>query len=958
MGSGSAGFREVSHFRLDVQALRALAVLLVLIYHVWPRALPGGYIGVDVFFVISGYLITSLLRRELENTGGISFSEFYARRARRLLPASLVLLATVVVGVYAFLPMIYWREAAGDVIAAVLYAENWWLHFKSLDYLAANENPSIVQHFWSLSLEEQFYFGWPLLMLAVYVFARRWSGKEPLTALRMALWFVVAGSLAYSIWTAVQNAPGAGYFSTWTRVWQLGAGGLLALRDSNGSEVKKWWLFLGLAIIATSGALMTGSIAYPGWWAIAPTAGAMLCLAAGHHFSTSAATRWMGWSPVQRVGDVSYSLYLWHWPIVVIGKQYFADGYDWLSGGLVIALSILLAFASKHWVEDVFRKGSSQAARPAIVLIWSLVASLGVIALAIALAWSAREETKAPAAAYPGAAALLSGRDTYVGQDFVPALVGVERDVAIAYAQGCIQQVESSEALRCVYGLDSAATKIAVVGDSHAVHWLPAFEELVKTYDIQVLAFTKTSCPLADIAVYHNGLKRDYEACRQWGRNVIAELKNSDIRHVVVSQSPAYMLSSTIGDRVAAVDPLSDGMVRSWAELTAAGKNVIPLRSTPWQPRVVRECAAAHVWPFVECAGDERSVLFDSAIPVAARKAGLAQVDLTRYFCIDGKCPAVIGGVFVYRDNAHITATYARTLASPLLDQLAIGAVKRRTSSLIGEPEPVLPPTEQLVPKVDLARFDRGEAFEQKCLHIGRGEADSCEFGVSAADIHVAVVGDGMAANLLPALVVAADARRWKLTTFLKDSCLFSKRSVYNRRVDGVFADCDAWNSNVIESLLKLKPDVVVVAQSPVYRKDATTSPAASSSHLSDGIEEVWRLLEANGSQVVAVDYTPVMPVDVPRCVEDEAQRKTGCFGFTKAAARSGALTETSARMGKPMLSLNDRFCPGEYCPAQANGVLIYRDTTQPTATFMRTLGPVMGERLSDLIDQSKDGGK
>mgnify|MGYP003583685340 CR=1 FL=1 len=946
--AGDAGVGK--GFRPDIQALRAIAVLLVLIYHVWPSLLPGGYIGVDVFFVISGYLITSLLRRELQATGTISFVDFYARRARRLLPASLLLLTAVLAATYALQPMIYWRETAGDVIAGVFYAENWWLHFKSLDYLAANESPSVVQHFWSLSLEEQFYFGWPLLMLAVYALARRSAGHDPLAALRSTLWVVVALSFAFSVWTALQGAPGAGYFSTWTRVWQLGAGGILALGVGAAGSSRPWALLLGLSMIALSAILLAGGGAYPGWWALLPTLGAVLCLADGPSFSAWLSTRWMKWSPVQWVGDISYSLYLWHWPIVVFGKAYFPEGYDWLSGIGVVALSMALAAASKRWIEDVFRYGSLKAASSAKVLVISVAASLSVAVLALLLFFAVPEEEEQPAAAYPGAAALTSGVSGVKEGDFVPALVNVERDVAAAYAQGCIQQVESAEVLRCVYGRDDAAVKIALVGDSHAVHWIPAFEELVRLYDIQVVAMTKTSCPLSDIAVYHNALKRDYDSCLEWSRNVVSELKGSDIGYVVVSQSPSYMLSSSVGDRMAAVGPLSDGMVKLWKELQASGKKVIPLRSTPWQSKVMRECAANNPWPFDACAGDENRVLFDSAIPVAARKAGVTQIDLSPYFCISGKCPAVIGGVFVYRDNAHITATYARTLAPMLLSQLAIGNIKRRESSLDSEPAPVLPEIGTLVPKLEFAKFDRGEAFERKCLQIEGSAPLSCDFGTEAAGPRIAIVGDGMAASIVPAVLVGAESRGWRVSTFLKDSCLFSTKSVYNRRVAGPLLDCDAWSSNVRKSLLELRPDIVVVVQSAVYRKDAQSSPDASRAVLADGVEETWRLLEAGGVPVVAFDYMPTMPFDVPKCLADEKERRTGCFGYTSGTAREGVLTEASDRMGKRMLSLNDQFCPGQYCPPQSNGVLIYRDASQPTATFMRTLGSVLGERLTEVL--------
>ena len=936
--------------RYDIQGFRALAVFFVLVYHVWPAWLPGGFIGVDVFFVISGYLITALLRRELAATGSISFSNFYARRARRLLPASLLVLGVVLLAVFLLQPTLLWRSVAGDVIAAVLYGENWWLHFKALDYLAGGDLSSPVQHYWSLSIEEQFYFLWPVLMLAVYSTARHcWRG-DPLALLRWTLLLIVLLSLGFSIWTALYGESGAGYFSTWTRAWQLGAGSLLALAEGGQQRAGKWMLHVGLVGMALSASALTAAVAYPGWWALGPTVSTVLCLAAGRHYSDSVFTRWMEARPVQLVGDVSYSLYLWHWPIVVFGRQLCPDGYGALSGSIVVSLSLAIAVLSKRWVEDLFRHNRVHAQRPWMVLNWVALGSLFVAGLAGLLTWSAQDKSDGGPANFPGAVAISLGYLEDGKGAFTPSLINVEGDVAAAYNQGCIQQVESAEVLRCTYGTDDAAVKIALVGDSHAVHWLPAFEELVRKYDLQVLGITKTSCAFSDVAVYHAGLKREYAACVAWSKAVVAELSRSNINYVVVSQSAQQIVPSHLGDPQAAVAPLAVGMLHLWRQLEAAGKTVIPIRSTPTQPTVVPRCAASHQWPFSACTGTQGEVLFDSAISYAARQAGKVPLDLTKYFCVSGQCPAVIGGVFVYRDSHHITATYMRTLAPMLLRHLSIKGIKPRAHVIDSVPLPDVGDVALLRPSLRKAKYDRGEGFADKCIRISGATVAECDYGPATALRHVVVVGDSMAANLLPALVAVGASKGWKVTAMVKDSCLFSQTAVYNRLAGGAFEDCRAWSLAVRQRLSEIHPDAVLVAQSPNYRVDVNTSLGASEEVLAVGVLAMWNALETLKIPVVVMDYLPVMKGDVPACLADESSRKAGCFGYTSGSLRKGVLTLAAEHSGRKLVSLTDQFCDRQYCPAVKDGIVVYRDSMQPTATFMRSLAAVLGLRLQDAV--------
>ena len=390
----------MSAFRTDIQALRAIAVLLVLAFHVWPTRITGGYVGVDVFFVISGYLITGHLLREVASTGRVDLPAFYARRARRLLPAASLTLVLVGLAAYLWMPAFTWKTVAADMAASTLYVENWALVRRSVDYLAQGQTPSPLQHFWSLAVEEQFYVGWPLLVAGVAATRMRRTGAKPAALFGAALPYppgrayalpmgmLCCLSFVTSLCYAHAN-PAAGYFMTHVRLFELGLGGLLgvwAARAPSGSRaniklgklaaqnpVPRWQRTLcaaaGLAAIGASGCLYTTKTPFPGVAALVPVLGAAAVIVAGegvgpgnmshaHALAPALAHPWL-----QYVGDISYSLYLAHWPVVVMYPFITGRAVDGMlaDGVTVLALSWALAHACKRGWEDLFRSAASKA---------------------------------------------------------------------------------------------------------------------------------------------------------------------------------------------------------------------------------------------------------------------------------------------------------------------------------------------------------------------------------------------------------------------------------------------------------------------------------------------------------------------------------------------------------------------------------------------------------------------
>ncbi|KQY49814.1 acyltransferase family protein [Lysobacter sp. Root494] len=949
---------EHGGFRPEIQGLRAIAVLLVLVYHLWPSWLPGGYTGVDVFFVISGYLITALLLRELETRGGISLPRFYVRRARRLLPAAVLTLMVVLAATLVLLPVTEWRGVAQETGAAALYFENWWLAFKAVDYLAIEASASPVQHFWSLSVEEQYYFVWPALLAGLYAFARRFA---PVTSFRSfcaaCLALIVAGSLAYSVKTGLSGETAA-YFSSFTRIWQLAAGGLLAVAGASAGRARVPVLLLGLAGILAAALFLSDDTAYPGYAALLPTVATLLAIQAGAAFPHFLATRWLGARPVQYLGDISYSLYLWHWPLIVFAKHYYGDRIGILQGIVIALAAVALAGLSKRFVEDTLRKPGVPGTPSWKPLSIAAAASLACVAFAWGVVRQTGSESGSAAvadtSAYPGAMAMLSpGPVPAARVDFLPALPNVEDDVSVAYAEGCIQGFQGAEVKTCVYGRDNAKTRIAVVGDSHAVHWLPAFAEMARLADVQVVGITKTTCIAADVPLFHPKLKGPYASCQKWAHNVVAYLNDHDFDYIVLSQSPRHRLLSLKDkkpkDSAAA---LAHGMQELWSQVARGRDKIVVFRSTPWQPTEVRDCFASHPGEADSCTGSQADVMYQDAMSLLAKSAGYRLVDFTDLFCRDGKCPAVIGNVFVYRDAHHVTATYMRTMAPlvaermgiPGADAVAAGIQMRKVPSFDGvNPSPML------------AKDDRGDAFADKCVQsLRRDQVVSCTYGEQHGQRRVVVVGDSMGANLVPGLKAAAQRNGWRLDTFFKDSCLFSATPVYNRRLKRAFGECSRWAGAVVRRLQAEPADLVVLVQSPQYIDSRRHSYEQASPALERGIATYVSQLSAKGSGIAVVRYMPWMPFDVPQCLMTRGDA-VQCRSSRTLSTREGPLLSLANRTpGIAVLDINDAFCGPQFCDPIRDGVLVYRDAMQPTATFARTLEDEFSAQLVPLLAKGR----
>ncbi|MGW2093978.1 acyltransferase family protein [Promicromonospora sukumoe] len=665
--------------RGDIQALRAFAVMAVVLYHLWPMHVPGGYIGVDAFFVISGFLITSHLLREVDRSGKVDLPQFWARRVRRLLPASLLVVVVSAVAVLVWVPRELWQTFLQDTIAATVYVLNWALAAQAVDYLAAESAASPVQHYWSLSVEEQFYLIWPLLIVGATWFAVR-TGRSRRSAIFGVLAVITVASLIYGIvltWTD----PAAAYFITPTRAWQFGAGALLAfvsttLANRGGLSALMSWA--GMAALVVSTFAYGSGTPFPGVAALLPVAGVLLVVLAGESNHPLAPTRLYNLTPVRWLGDNSYSIYLWHWPPIVIVPYIIGGELDWRHKLVILAATLVLAWLTKIYVEDPARQAPALTARrPRVtyaVLVGATALALVAPVAGVQVINAQERESQQIAEEAIGTdcfgAASIQADGTLCTPDvteIVPEPAVAEDDLPPVYTDECRVQPEGEGVKECVLGDPNGDRSIAMVGDSHVAQWATPLTEIGKANGWRITLFFKGACPFT-AAIENLDSTFDETTCIAWNAEVTDRILKGGFDGVVTSARAGYTFVDDAGqpDRGVAVGGFRD----RWAEFTAAGMPVATLADTPRMPDPARECVTTSDDP-ASC-GVPRAEAYElpEYFHAAVREAeDVTLVDVGDRFCTEDFCPAVVGSVFVYRDgSSHMTDTFARTL-QPWLEE-------------------------------------------------------------------------------------------------------------------------------------------------------------------------------------------------------------------------------------------------------------------------------------------------
>ena len=675
-GPGVTPTPEPARHRRDIEGLRAVAVLLVVAYHCGLPFLSGGYVGVDVFFVISGFLITGLLLREAQRTGTVSIPRFYARRALRLLPASTVVVVATVAAAALWLPPLRLAAIVSDALHTSVYAMNWRLAAIGTDYLSADSAPSPLQHFWSLAVEEQFYLVWPLVLLAVV----RRGGRGLTTVLAL----LTAVSLVVSVWQTQHNA-GWAYFGAHTRAWELGAGALLAvgavrLRGLR-PVVARLLVAGGLGAIVVSAFGYTAATPFPGYAALLPVLGTVAVIAGGCARPAGV----LGVPVLQSIGRLSYSWYLWHWPALLITP--YALGRPLAVGEnlLVVLGALVLAALTYALVENPVRHLAALRDRPMRGL--GAGAAMTVLAAGVCVLIGLTSAHGAGASSYRAAALDPATFDLQrlpqviaesvdlpaVPANLTPALAAATKDKPRYYREGCSGDFADAEVKKpCAYGDLSSPTTVVLFGDSHAGHWFPALEAAALREHWKLVVVTKSACSAADTLIRLEQLKREFTECVQWRKEALAYTRSLQPAKVVLASTyPSIKLLGVTGDQD---QEWAAAWQRSIDAVSAPGTKVYFVNDTPWQAGATPDCLSAHLGDPSACVRDRTSAV---ALPErrklvedTARAAGASIIDPVPWFCTATRCPSVIGNVLVYRDQHHVTTAYSRLLAPLLAEAL------------------------------------------------------------------------------------------------------------------------------------------------------------------------------------------------------------------------------------------------------------------------------------------------
>jgi peptidoglycan/LPS O-acetylase OafA/YrhL len=689
-------------FRADIQGLRAVAVALVVADHVfgWPH---GGFVGVDVFFVVSGYLITSLLLRELASTRTISFRDFYLRRAKRILPAAMVVLVVTVAAGYAlwFLPRA--NQSALDALAAALFVENWHLVAVGSDYLQAQGPVSPVQHYWSLSIEEQFYALWPLLLFAGFrlLHLRRRPGR--------LVWFVSAGIAVSLAWAAYRTstAPTAAYFDTLARAGELLAGALVAVvagRTVVAGRFRPGLSLGGLAVVLGSAVVISQSSPFPFPWVLAPVLGTAMVLLADP--PPSPATALLTNPLAQRLGQWSYSMYLWHFPVVVFGVGAFGSS---LAVQLaLLALTVLLSAASYRWIERPVlaipsrprsTSGWEKPRGTGILLPVTVAGALAVVAAAqfVVPAWLRGADTvsggpaTSAAGQRPTAAELAEQVEAALAADswpadLTPSLDGLgpaqQAEEMGLKAPGCRNIVTAGDdPLVCRDGPADARRTALLVGDSVAMSWGPTVDEVFEGDDWQVLGLGYASCPFVDVAVAPPAEPPGFpEACAAARERTLRFIEETAPDVLVMSAAQSYFGNfasgnGSDGDSDAAIDEWRRGLESTLEAVRPHVGSVVILGNPPLgaDPRECggrlggpQDCVRPITRGFLEKTEAERAAVES----LQAAGADVTYVDTRELFCADGRCPAFIGSVLLRTDETHLTAAAADLVAAAVREMV------------------------------------------------------------------------------------------------------------------------------------------------------------------------------------------------------------------------------------------------------------------------------------------------
>ncbi|MEB7065703.1 acyltransferase [Mammaliicoccus sciuri] len=650
-------------FRPEIEGLRIIAALLVAIYHIWFGKVSG---GVDVFFVVSGFLITTSIISTINKTGEFKFWPYISKLMKRLFPLAFIIILVILVLSIFFLPSTIFDKTMKEVVSSMFYYQNWQLALSNTDYLDAQQMKSPLEHYWAMSIQGQFYIIWFLLFTGVLFLIKRYDLSNGKKLVNYLLGFIFVVSFAYSVYLTAVNQPLA-YFITFTRVWEFALGGLLCINLSRikisnlTAEIIGW---IGLIGLILTGAIFDVSTMFPGYIALWPMTCALLIILSGNKDTKYGVKNFLSMPIMIKLGGVSFGIYLWHWVLLSFYKYNISETPGIISGVLIIALSIALSFITTKYIETPIRSAELNKVafkRIGIIALANIILIAGLVSHNAYVKMS--DDKELASKDYPGALAATS-KQKIKENDPKPEFANVFDDLPQSHLDDSNQGLKKSDLKIGTYGKkkDYKAT-IALVGSSHSEHWLGAVIEAAKEHDYRVINITRSGTRFST-GYDDNSLKG------QWVKNVENYLKKSDDIDLVLSH-------------VTAADSNSDKIQQQMVDELLKVKNdynieVMAIRDIPrYEFNVSEE---------LEKSGEKETIKLmnkgnnqqDSSYwkKLSETNKDLPKFDPSEYFKVNGEYRPIIGNIVVYRDMDHMTNTYSETFG-PILGKKIKSVVKK-----------------------------------------------------------------------------------------------------------------------------------------------------------------------------------------------------------------------------------------------------------------------------------------
>ncbi|WP_426624133.1 acyltransferase family protein [Leifsonia sp. McL0607] len=990
-GAPTAARGQRSSMRLDLQGLRALAVGLVVLNHAfeWPA---GGFVGVDIFFVISGFLMTSVLHREFERNGRIRFLAFYRRRIRRLIPASVAVLAATVIGAWAVFSSGRFVSTVWDAIASLFFVSNWRYAAEATDYFAQGAQTSPLQHYWSLSLEEQYYLVWPLAILLIALLVGRTQRPRVFAAL---ITLAITVALFFVSLHLTQSDIGTAYFITPARLWELSVGATVALCMPWFSKLpmalRPFIALVALAGMITASVITPADQGFPAPWA----ALAVLSTAAFIAFPWQPKRTWL--NPLDNpflsyVGDISYSLYLWHFPALILVTE-LARGtpsHDTPIPALEsIALSLVLAALSYRFIEEPVRhsswlepskkarrkpRSSVSRSRSIAVMAVSATAIVAVVAAVIVDSGARNTGTEAAPTATGGAqaqdgalTAIKAELTKAVGAKEWPELSPTMDSVVSHYShdQSAIDcsGPEYPGVDKCTWGSPDAKLSMAIVGDSTSVAYIAMVRAMAENSNgqLKVTSLGMFGCPFVDIATA-TGAKNLERACP--GHKIQAIETIAALKPDILFITNTYFPFSAVGGGVITPEEYETGM-KPYLDQVAPNVGKVVFLPPPPVEKEIKECYSPRVAP-ADCMTTVPALWVErgKVEERLARSVDGSWIDTRVLFCVKSSCPAFSGGMPIKFDLVHMTDEYSRHIApavreilvtrgmlpageststdAPTADDAAPAALKAELTEALGAKS-----WPETTPAIDSPENSVRSAEFDACASPIYPGIDKCSWGSADAPVTIAVVGDSTSVGYLPLLRSLVDASngRLRITAFGMYGCPFIPISLDVGNA-AYKAACPTRKDMAIEEIGRMKPSFVFVSNltGPINTLDGGLLTVAQ---YRAGLDEYLKKLAPNTGKVV-VFAAPPEDKDIRECYTPRSE-PSACV--TRVPSRwkelSAADKAVATSVGGVWVDTRPLFCVGDNCPAFAAGIPMKFDQTHITENWSRHIAPAAAALLA-----------